>query len=203
LSVQGGVPHSGLFGGATFGLSNLTNGWSERALAYTSPAVAGFRGNASVYVDPDSDHDYNFGIAFQEGGLEVGVQFYNANGHQNWPQAGGINRAVRSHARYSRGDLWSLGASHERIRGTVGGVQSSLYVAGTLNPSSRVSISGSVGHVGDSGAVHDVTGTGHQAGVFYALFRQVRFLALYSHLNADDGSSRASLALGTTFQFNL
>lgn len=123
------------------------------ALAYTSPAVAGFRGNASVYVDPDTDHDYNFGIAFQGDGLEVGVQFYNANGHQSWPQAGGINRAVRTHARYSRGDLWSLGASHERMRGTLGGVQSLLYVAGTLNPSSRVSISGSVGHVGDSRAV--------------------------------------------------
>lgn len=43
LSAGGGAPSTGLFAGASFGLSNLTNGFANRTVAYTSPSIGGAR----------------------------------------------------------------------------------------------------------------------------------------------------------------
>lgn len=203
LSAGGGVPVTGLFAGASFGLSNLTNGWAERTVAYTSPAFRGITANAAAYLDTDSDHDYGLGLGYRAHGFDAGVQYHDAGGGRTWPPTADIDHALRGHAEYSRGDVWSLGASYERLEARTGDRQDFLYAVGTLTVSPGLLLAGAVGHVGEEGAVQPVSGTGYHAGVLYTLFPQVRVHALYSGLDADAGPSRGNLALGLSYQFSI
>lgn len=100
ISTTGGVPATGLFAGATFGLSNLTNGFADRAVSYASPDVLGFTGNGVVYLDPDADHDYGFGLRYQRHGFDAGLQYYASRSDENWAQASPADDAVRLHGSY-------------------------------------------------------------------------------------------------------
>lgn len=202
LSAGGGTPSTGLFAGASFGLSNLTNGWANRTVAYTSPSIRGITANAAAYVDTDSDHHYGLGLGYRDHGIDAGLQYYDAGGEPVWAQTAGINHALRLHAAYTRSDAWSAGASYERLEAAAGPAQSFFYVAATLTVMRRVLIAGAVGHVEDTGAVQAVTGTAYHAGVFYTLLQRVRLHALYSHLDADSQPRRNDVALGLTVDFS-
>ncbi|TVP77141.1 MAG: porin [Gemmatimonadales bacterium] len=201
LGTGGGVPTEGVFGGASFGLSSLTNGWADRTVAWSSPAFGGFTANAAAYVDPDSDHDYGLGIGYRAGGLEVGVQYHDVGGGPGWAQSSGIEHAFRTHASLAR-DAWSVGASHERVAASEGEDQTFFLALGTVHVTPDVMFAASVGHVGD-GSVQDAAGTGYHLGVFYRLLPQARVHALYSGLDPDGGPSRGNLAVGLTYQFTL
>lgn len=201
LSAGGGVPSTGLFAGASFGLSNLTNGWADRTVAYVSPTLRGVTANAAAYLDTDSDHDYAAGIDYRARGFEVGAQYHDANG-RSWPQTAGIDHAVRGHAAYSRANAWSVGGSFERLEARTGGHQDFLYASGTFNLNPRLLLAAALGHV-EEGAVQPVTGTGYHVGVFYTLLPQARLHALYSRVTTDLGPSRANMALGLTYQFSI
>lgn len=209
LSAGGGVPNTGLFAGASYGLSNMTNGWADRAVAYTSPDLHGFTANAATYVDTDSRHDYGAGLAFRRGGLVAGVQYHDTDGGRSWAPAAEMDHAVRGHAAYSRPDAWSLGVSWERLEARTGETQDFVFAAGTVHPAPDLTLAGGLGHVEDRGAVEPltgiqpVTGFGYHAGVFYAVLPGARVHALYSHLDADDGPRRHNLALGMTFNFSI
>lgn len=201
LSAGGAVPSAGLFAGASFGLSNLTNGWADRTLAYTSPAFRGFTVNAALYLDTASDHDYGLGLRYQGYGLDGGLQYHDVGGGRTWVPTDGIGDALRGHASYER-EGWSVGASYERIDSDGGGPQSFLFAAATLDATRELTLAAAVGHVED-GAVQPVTGTGFHAGVFYAVHPQARLHALYSRLDPDLGPDRGNLALGLTYHFAL
>jgi len=204
LSAGGGVPTTGLFGGASFGLSNLTNGWADRTVAYVSPTRWGLVANAAAYLDTDSDHEYGVGLAYRAHGVDVGVQYHDANGAgKTWVQTVGVDHALRGHAGYSRAGVWSLGASCERLEARSGDHQDFFYGVGTFNVSPSLLLAGAVGYVQEGGAVQPVSGTGYHAGVFYTLVPQARVHVLYSRVDADVISSRANLAMGLTYQFSL
>lgn len=203
LSAGGGVPSTGLFAGASFGLSNLTNAWAERTVAYTSPAFGGVTVNAAAYLDTDSDHDYGVGLRYRAHGFDAGVQYHDADGGRTWPPTADIDHALRGHAKYSRADAWSLGMSYERLEAPSGDRQDFLYAVGTLTLSPGLLLAGAVGYVEDEDAGQPVTGTGFHAGVFYTAFPQVRVHALYSGLDSDAGPSRGNLALGLRYQFSI
>jgi hypothetical protein len=122
--------------GAAYGLSNMTNGFANNTLAYTSPKIAGgLVLNAGVYFDDseEDDHDYAVGAAFAEGPLTVGIQYYQTGDSGNaWTNAQGTTRpnptaaelvagaqpvdrgqkAYRVHGSYSTGPI-KLGLSAE------------------------------------------------------------------------------------------
>ncbi|MFW6084273.1 MAG: porin [Gemmatimonadota bacterium] len=203
LGVGGAVPSTGLFAGASFGLSNLTNGWADRTLAYASPTKWGLRANAAIYLDTASDHDYAVGLGYQDGGFEAGLQYHDVGGGRTWTQTVGIEDALRGHASYG-GESWTVGGSYERIRADGGDTQGFVYVAATMDPTPELTLAAAAGHV-DEGAAQPAaaTGTGFHAGLFYALHPQARLHALYSRLDLDLGQDRANLALGLTIHFAL
>lgn len=201
LSAGGGVPQTGLFAGASFGLSNLTNGFADRTVAYTSPRLGGITANAAVYLDPDSDHGYGAGLGYRGRGIDAGLQYYDAGGDPTWAQAAGIDHGLRLHAGYGRADAWSVGASYERVDAVADPAQDFLYAAGTVNVTPHVLLAGAVGYVEDSSAFQPVTGTGYHVGVFYSLLQPVRLHALFSYLEADRRANRSSVALGLTIPF--
>jgi hypothetical protein len=200
---SGAVPGTGLFIGATFGLSGLTNGWADRGLAYATPSLHGLTADAEVHLDPERDPDYGLGLGYRAHGVDAGVQYYDPAGGGAWAQTAGVESAVRGHAAYAREGAWSLGASYERLEAVATGeAQAFLYAAGTAAVAPRTTLAVSLGHVGD-GAVQPVTGTGYQAGLFYALLPQAQLHALYSRLDADAAPTRSSLAVGFACQLLL
>lgn len=201
LSAGGGVPSTGLFAGASFGLSNLTNGWTQRTLAYSSPTFRGLTLNAATYLDTESDHDFGFGLGYQEHGFQGGLQYYGVGGGRTWAQAAGVEDAVRAHASY-RGGRWSVGASFEHVEAESGPAQEFLFAAATVEATPQLTLAAGVGHVGE-GAIQPTEGTGLHAGVFYALHPQAQVHALYSRLDPASGPDRGNLALGLTYHFVL
>jgi len=197
------VPISGLFAGSSFGLSNLTNGFADRTVAYVSPSLSGITLNAAAYIDADSDHDYALGLGYRGHGLDAGFQYYDADRGRTWTQAVGIDHALRLHAGYARSGAWSVGASFERLEAITGGAQNFLYTVATLNPTRRLLMAGAVGHVGDDRDVQAITGTGFHLGVFYTLFQQARLHALYSRVNTDGNPDRSNVGLGLVYQFSI
>lgn len=202
ISAGGGTPTTGVFAGATFGLSNLTNGFANRALSYTSPDVSGFTGSAAMYLDPDSDHDYGLGIRYQRDGVGAGVQYYSSRSAGNWAQAGPADDAVRLHGSYRGADRWTASVSYEHVTSAGGGSQDHLYAAGTVDLTSALTAAVSLGDV-SRGDVSTVSGTGVNAGLWYALFSETRIYGLYSGLDRDQGEGRHVLSVGITQDFSL
>jgi len=202
LSAAGGVPSTGLFAGASFGLSKLTNGWADRTLAYTSPSLHGFTGNAAVYLDTDSDHAYGLGLRYRDHGLRGGLQYYDAGEGRTWPQAAGIDDALRGHVSY-RGGWCSVGVSYEHLEVVGSGeAQDFFFVAATVDPTPELTLAAAVGAVAE-GAVQPVGGTGFHGGIFYALYPQAEVHALYSRLDPTSGPDHGNLSLGLTYHFAL
>lgn len=203
ISAGGGTPTTGVFAGATFGLSNLTNGFANRALSYTSPDVSGFTGNAAMYLDPDSDHDVGLGLRYQRYGVDVGLQYYASQGADNWAQSGPADDAVRVHGSYRGSDRWTASVSYEHVTSIGEGDQDYLYAAGTVDLTSVLTAAVSVGDV-SRGGVANVSGTGVNAGLWYALFPETRIYGLYSGLDRDQGEERRHVvSLGLTQDFSL
>lgn len=201
LSAGGAVPTTGVFAGASFGLSGLTNGWADRTIAYTSPAFRGLTANAAAYVDTDSDHDFGLGLGYQSSGFNAGVQYHDVGAGRTWAQTIGVQDALRGHASYAA-DRWSVGGSWERVEADGGDSQDFIFAAVSFAPVSDLTLAIAGGHVED-GPVQPLTGTGIHAGVFYALLPQARVHALYSRLDPDLGPGRGNLALGLTYSFTL
>lgn len=202
ISAGGGTPTTGVFAGATFGLSNLTNGFADRALSYTSPDVAGFTGNGAMYLDPDSDHEYGLGVRYQRGGVDLGLQYYTSESSGNWAQARPADDAVRLHGSYRGSDRWTASVSYEHVTSARGRDQDYLYAAGTVDLTSALRATVSAGDV-SRGDVSPVAGTGVNAGLWYALFPQTRIYGLYSGLDRDQGDGRHVVSLGLAQDFSL
>jgi len=201
LSAAGGVPSTGLFAGASFGLSNLTNGWADRTLAYTSPSLRGVTGNAAVYLDTDSDHAYGLGLRYRGRGFQGGLQYYDAGEGRTWPQAAGTDDALRGHLSY-RGGSWSVGVSYEHLEVESGEAQEFFFAAATIDATPELTLAAAVGDVGE-GEVQPMGGTGFHGGVSYALYPQAEVHALYSWLDRSPGPNRGNLSLGLTYHFVL
>lgn len=202
ISAAGGVPATGVFAGATFGLSNLTNGFADRAVTYTSPELAGLTGNAAMYLDPDSNHDYGLGLRYQRHGIDAGLQFHTSRSDENWAQAVPADDAVRLHGTYRGADRWTASVSYEHVTSAEGRGQDYLYAAGTVDLTPALTVAASVGDV-SSGDVSPVAGTGVNAGLWYAVFSSTRVYGLYSRLEREQGERRQLLSVGLTQEFSL
>src|SRR5690606_37868018 len=140
-------------------------------------------------------------------GFDVGVQYYQADGADNWnvlaAPNGVVDDAIRAHLGYSRPGRWSLGGLVERLDSELGAEQDYYWASGTVFPVRRLMLAAAVGHVSDSGALQTVTGNGFHGGIFYELLPGARIHALYSMVDADEGPSRSNGAVGLTYSFLL
>ena len=95
-------------GGATYGLSGLTNGWTEQSLAYSKKMDA-FSFNVSAYVDDtDGDsRDVNVGLTYHNDSLNVGIQYLDIGNTGVIAKSTASSTATRLHAMYKI-DRWHL-----------------------------------------------------------------------------------------------
>lgn len=200
LSVGAGVPTTGVFGGASFGLSSFNNGWADRAIAYTSPELNGFVANAALYLDTESDPDYGLGLTYRWSDLELGVQYHDINSDgRNWAGSDLLDSAIRGHALYAK-ENWSVGGSYERVELWTGDHQNFFFLSGTFDPVPQVRLAGAVGHLPDDD-VYPTSGTGVHGGIFVTPIQDVTVHLLYSYAGLDHFNDRGNLALGLTYAF--
>jgi predicted porin len=173
-------------GGATYGLSGMTNGFTNNAIAYISPTIlGGLSANAAIYIDDseDNDHDTNFGLQYAADGMTFGVQqLIIGNGSKASNKSGiantaGVESATRLYASYKT-DKWSLSGSYELQIAELADQPdiNHLYVAGTYKIMEDTKLAVSVGHVDDG----PFEGVGWQTGIFYNILPKTEVYALYS-----------------------
>jgi hypothetical protein len=186
--------------GATYGLSALTNGFANNAIAYTSPKLGdALTANAAIYVDDskqDDEHSYGLGLAYGSGPITAGIQYFDgeANG---WNDA---LKAYRLHGGYKAGAL-ALGLSFENVEPDAAGAAdvNYLYLSGVFSMSEQTRLAVSVGNV-DEGANE---GAGVNVGVFHDVFKNTTLYGLYSTVDRDDNVDADVFSVGMIYNFNV
>ncbi len=191
-------------GGATYGLSGLTNGWTDNSLAYSSKKIGNLSFNASTYLDDstENNHDTNVGFTYNQGALTAGVQLANVSDTGVIAKSTPDSSATRLHARYKM-DKWSLGASYETI--DVNGAsddQSYFYLSSTYQATDKVKLAFSYGVADKVNATTD--GSGFNLGAFYQLLKKTNVYVLYSGVSYDEinDADRSTLAIGVSHKFS-
>lgn len=194
------------FGGANYGLSPLTNSWTDDTLAYTSPKLGGsIVLNGAIYIDDtqQDEHDYNVGATFSSDAITAGVQVASIGDTgviANSTVVGVDSTAIRAHASFTAGPL-KLGLSAEQI--DVDGAadeQQYLYLSATYQANDALRFAASFGQVEDAGAAD---GDGFTVGAFYKLLKKTEVYALASSVDMDNGSERQTISFGISQKFSI
>jgi len=202
--------------GASFGLSNLTNGYTSNTVAYGSPSFGGFTVNAGTFVNNNSNNqgvgdeaDFGLGLGYANAGwlgLAAGVQFLDLNGNVVSGAAAGESQALRVHA--SLGDkAWTLGLSAEAVDVELeedprlyGFLSASLQLYETLR------LAATAGHVRDTrDPVVTTEGTGGSVGLFWNLTSNLETYAALRYVALDNaaGQDSGTVATGMKFTFDV
>lgn len=184
-------------GGATYGLSGLTNGWTDNSLAY-SRKINNFGINAGIYLDDAAtdEHDFNIGISHSDGALSGGLQYLMIGSTGIVAKSTADSSALRIHAKYKMSDL-TLGGSVETVDPDAGAKQTYVYLAATTQMSDKLSLSASYGSVDGLSSLLD--GDAITLGAFCKLLKKTTVYALYSMVSA--GTDRDTLSFGVSHKF--
>jgi predicted porin len=202
--------------GASFGLSNLTNGYTSNTVAYGSPVFGGFTVNAGAYVNNNNNNqgvgdeaDFALGIAYANSdwlGLSAGLQYLDINGNVVTSTAAGESQALRAHASLGR-QLWTFGASVEaldvaleedpRIYG---------FLSGSYQLYETLRVAATLGQVRDTrDPVVATEGSGGTVGLFWNLTQNLETYAALRYVTLDNAAEQdnATLATGMKFTFDV
>ncbi len=191
-------------GGATYGLSAATNGFTNNALQYTSNSFNGLKFNIGVYLDDSSedDHGTNIGGMYTADNFNVGIQLAS-NGKTAATMPGVIadGDAVRLHGGY-KGSGWSAGFSLENVDLTSTTDASYLYLVGKYDTSKNTQLVLSLGSVSEGSA----EGSGFTGGVFHTVAPKTQLFASYSSASLDNkaagaGEDPSVLSVGAIHKF--
>lgn len=219
-------------GGANYGLSNLSNGFSDNAMIYRSNDYSGLRFNAAVYVndstgnDPNDKHDYGAGAAWHTAGLlaegdelEIGVQYLGINntaasGVPFDPAASvggspGESTNTRVHGRYAHGDAWSLGLSVENV--DVDAEQDARlysYLSGTWKWTDKTRLAAGIGFLDFEAGSPDISGTGYTIGAFHSVVDNLQTYVAARYVDYDETRGNGDtdttvFAVGVSYSFEL
>lgn len=186
-------------GGASYGLSPATNGFTDNALQYVTPDLNGFRLVGGIAIDDSNDDDLGFlaGGSYSSNNLTVGG-VYAANGEtaQNYPNIGIDSDAFRAYATYN-GDGWKMGASYEQVDNgcsTVG----YYYLTGTaMLEDAKTDLSLSLGVVDDGSA----EGFGITGGAFHHILENAQIYAMASYADLEHAEAPYVISVGATYDF--
>lgn len=219
-------------GGANYGLSNLSNGFSDNALVWRSNDVHGLRFNAGLYVNDNNDatgndeHDYGAGIAWQGKGLladddvlDVSIQYLDINntaasGIPFNPSASvggspGVSDNVKLSARWSQGKRWSLGLNVEHVDVRAeNDPRLYSYLSGTAAIAPATWLALGIGYLDFESGSPDISGLGYTVGVFHEPMKNLRTYAAvravdYDEVRANGDSDTTSIAVGFSYSFEL
>ena len=132
-----------------------TNGFTDNALQYTSPAFGGVKVNAGVYIDDsnEDEHGMGAGISWSGSGINVGLQYAaNDTNVATIPGVAADGTAMRVHGGF-KGKGFSVAASYEVLDNNTADDPTYLYLTGTFNMSDKTRLVGSIGVVGEGAYV--------------------------------------------------
>lgn len=197
--------------GASYGLSNLTNGFTSNTIAYRSPVIAGFSGNAAVYVNDNNNQgsgdkaDFAGGVSYANSdwlGLDAGVQYLDLNGNVVTGAPAGPSTAVRLNASIGE-KLWAVGVSFEYVDVTAeADPRQYAFASGTYQVLQNLRLGATYGHVSNSPSFD---GNGATVGAFYDVMHNLSTYAAVRHVKLDNGNedSVTTVATGVKFVFDV
>jgi predicted porin len=192
-------------GGASYGLSPATNGFTDNALQYNSPAFAGIVVNAGVYLDDsnEDEHGTNFGAKWSGNGAYVGVQLAsNGKTAATIPGLMADGDALRIYGGY-KAKGWSAGLSYETLDSTATAETNYLYLVGRFNVSKATELVATYGMVDPDAGAGTPEGTGFQLGVFQTVLPKTQMYVTYGAASLDAAGSEdpSVLSVGAIHKF--
>jgi len=190
---------------ASYGLSPATNGFTDNALQYTSPAFAGVKINAGVYIDDgdEDNHSTIVGASWKGKGFNAGLQFASNNNDgkvngvvdpaadtQVLPGIYQDGDALRLHGGF-KAKNWSAGISYEMVDDTKENEAKYMYLVGRFNVTPNTELVATVGTVdpGDKDKASDASllaeGTGFQLAVFQTVVPKTQMYLSYGTASLD------------------
>ena len=196
------------FGGSSYGLSPLANGFTNNSLAYTTPKLGGaVTVNAALYLDDGAadDHDYNVGVQYGKSGITAGIQYIKTEGTGNIAASGAYPDAdaFRLYGGF-KNKKFSAGLSYEQIDSAGDADEDKfLFASGSFNVTPKVTLAGSYGKVEDTGVSGGRgDGDGFAFGVFYKILSKTTLNGLYSTTDYDLGGAELDvISLGVVQSF--
>ena len=201
-------------GGATFGLSGATNGFTDNALEYSSPKImdaitihVGLYADGSKEVDGaggEGDHGYTYGAKYSANGITAGVVgAQNGASASTIPGVAADETALRGYGKYKT-DAFSIGASYEILSQGDADDINYIYAVGSFNLNDKTELVGSYGMV-DGGAAE---GSGFHGAVFYKVAKNTKLFALYGGASLEDDqahseTSPSTIQVGAFHNFSL
>ena len=181
-------------GGASYGLSPATNGFTDNSLQYHSPAFAGITVNAGVYIDDtnEDNHSTGIGATWKGKGPYVGIQYIQNNNDGSVATGNVIpgvyddGGAMRIHGGF-KAKTWSAGLSYETVDEAADASTNYMYLVGRFNVTPKTELVATVGTVDpDAGAANaDAEGTGYQLAVFQTVVSKTQMYVSYGAASLD------------------
>lgn len=171
-------------GGATYGLSGATNGFTDNALQYVTPSFGGFKISGGAYIDDSNgdDHGYSAGVAYTLDGLSVGAVYATNEGTVTVPGISANGEGIRGYASYKFNDTLKAAVSVENIDYTDDADAIYSYLTATMSaPSVNMDFSASLGMVDDGPS----EGVGVNVGGWYSITKHTKLFALMSYADID------------------
>ena len=210
-----GINAKGVYaaGGATYGLSGATNGFTNNALEYSSPKIAeAITVHGGLYIDDSKDegdgvsdeHGYTYGAKYSKGGITAGVVgAANEKSTVTVPGVGADQTALRGYGKF-KGEGWSVGASYEMLTNADADDTNYIYAVGSYNINDAMEAVVSFGMV-DSGPAE---GSGYTGALFYSVAKNTKVFGLYSGAALEDGDAHSEtdpsvIAVGAFHNFSL
>ena len=190
---------------ASYGLSNVNNGFTNDALQYTSPSMSGVTVNVGLYMDDseNDDHGTGVGVTYAKDGITAGVQLMSSDATATIDRLNDDNDAVRVHAGYKAAN-WSAALSYETVDHTQGTEDMSYtFLVGKYNVSKETELAMTVGMVDDD-LDGNTEGSSFTLGAFQTVAPKTQVYVSFSSAsldNAVDGTDPSVFSLGAIHKF--
>lgn len=120
-------------GGATYGLSPATNGFTDNSLQYVTPSLGGFKLTGGWYVDDsnEDEHGYSVGGEWNGSGFKAGLVYGSSGDGGTMPGIVAGGTATRLYGSWT-GDAFNVAASYEEVEAIASAIDNSLEKIGYL-----------------------------------------------------------------------
>lgn len=208
------VGFNGLFAaeGASYGLSNLSNGFNEETVAYASPSIDGFSVRLSYFMDaaPGTDEDYGIGLRYapEGGAVTAGVEYLDSDGGD---AVFGVGKRVpydtfRVYGSYRWAAL-ALGASFEQVDvENEADERNYMLISATYKLMDKLTLASTFGYlknvVPNAAANPDgIDGEGLTVGAFYEVMPRLTTYVAARAVRLDSDADTETYALGLSYDF--
>lgn len=198
--------------GASYGLSNLTNGFNDETVAYASPSFDGLSVRLSYFMDSaaGADEDYGVGLRFapEGGAVAAGLEYLDSDGGD---AVFGVGKrvpydALRVYGRF-RWEALTLGASFEQVD-----VQNEaderkyMLLSASYQLMPQLTLASTFGYLKDvvpnAAANPDgIDGKGLTVGVFYEVLPRLTTYVAMRRVRLDSEADTETYALGLSYDF--